>query len=308
MLQGTVYQSTGSHYHVRFEGRNIVCRLRGKLRLEEQDGTNPVAVGDLVNFSLDLSSKPNRGIIESIHPRQNKVIRKATKLSKKEQIIASNIDQVILVITLNQPKTYTTFIDRCLVGIESLKLKCILLFNKIDLLNQFELSKFDDLKNIYHKIGYDTISISALKGTNFNLLKSLLQNKVTLLSGNSGVGKSTIINQLCPTLNLKTNSLSTKINLGKHTTRRVQLFELDNNTKIIDAPGIKGFGLVETKAQQVKNYFRDFAKLSNTCAYHNCMHLDEPDCGVMVALAKKKIAPSRYKSYLSILEKEQKYR
>ena len=308
MLQGTVYQSTGSHYHVRFESQNIVCRLRGKLRLVDQDSTNPVAVGDLVNFSLDLSSKPNSGIIESIHPRQNKVIRKATRLSKKEQIIASNIDQVILVITLNQPKTYTTFIDRCIAGIESLKLKCILLFNKIDLLNQVELSKFYELKNIYHKIGYDTISISALEGTNFNRLKSLLQNKVTLLSGNSGVGKSTIINQLRPNLNLRTGPLSAKTNLGRHTTRRVQLFELENNIKVIDAPGIKGFGLVETKAQEVKSYFREFTELSNTCAYHNCMHLDEPDCGVTAALAKKTIAPSRYKSYLSILEKEEKYR
>ena len=308
MLQGTVYQSTGSQYHVRFESKSIVCRLRGKLRLEDQDTTNPVAVGDLVNFSLDLSSKPSSGIIESIHPRQNKVTRKATRLSKKEQIIASNIDQAILVITLNQPKTYTTFIDRWLAGIESLELKGILLFNKIDLLNQFELSKFDKLKNLYHKIGYDTISISAFKGTNFNRLKSLLENKVTLLSGNSGVGKSTIINQLRPTLNLRTNSLSTKTNLGRHTTRGVQLFELDNNIKIIDSPGIKGFGLVKPKTQQVKDYFREFAKLSNTCSYHNCMHLDEPGCAIATAISKKIIASSRYKSYLSILEKEQKYR
>lgn len=308
MLRGTVYQSTGSRYHVKFQNQSIVCRLRGKFRLDAHEITNPVAVGDLVNFSLDLSSKPNCGIIESIQPRQNKVSRKATKLSRKEQIIASNIDQVILVITLNHPKTYTTFIDRWLAGIESLELKGILLFNKIDLLDQFELSKFDELKNIYHKIGYDTISISAFKGTNFNRLKSLLQNKVTLLSGNSGVGKSTIINQLRPTLNLRTGSLSTKTNLGRHTTRRVQLFEIENNIKVIDAPGIKGFGLVETKAQEVKNYFREFVELSNTCAYHNCMHLDEPGCGITTALAKKTIAPSRYKSYLSILEKEKKYR
>lgn len=300
-------KSTGSHYRVRLENGQVVeCVPRGKLRLNEFKTTNPITVGDWVTVELN----PNGvGLITAIQERKNYIIRKATNLSREAHIIAANIDQALLVVTIVQPETQLAFIDRYLVTAEAYRIPTVLVFNKIDLVDATYQSVLDSYISIYESIGYKCIKVSARTGLNLDLLKQTLQGKVSLLSGNSGVGKSTLINCIEPELNLKTAEISSAHLKGRHTTTFSEIFELSFGGFIIDTPGIKSFGLVDIEKEELYHFFPEIFKLSDKCKYYNCTHIHEPGCAVIEAVDSGKIAPSRYLSYLSIYDDEnEKYR
>ncbi|UOB18834.1 ribosome small subunit-dependent GTPase A [Abyssalbus ytuae] len=309
-MTGTVYKSTGSWYTVKTnEGKEFECRIKGKFRIQGIKSTNPVAVGDIVDFDLESVGDETIGVINNIHDRKNYIIRKSVKLSKKTHIIAANVDQVFLMITLNNPPTFTGFIDRFLVTAEAYDIKTILLFNKVDTYNEDELLEVKYLASIYRKIGYECIGISAVTGKNIDRVKELMKGKVSMFAGHSGVGKSTLINVLEPQLNLKTAEISDQHKQGQHTTTFAEMFDLSFNAKIIDTPGIKGFGIVEIDKDELGDYFPEFFALKNQCKFNNCLHIDEPQCAVKQALENDEIAWSRYKSYLQIIEgDEENYR
>jgi ribosome biogenesis GTPase len=307
MEKGLVLKSTGSHYRVRLENGQVVeCVPRGKLRLNEFKTTNPITVGDWVTVELN----PNGvGLITAIQERKNYIIRKATNLSREAHIIAANIDQALLVVTIVQPETQLAFIDRYLVTAEAYRIPTVLVFNKIDLVDATYQSVLDSYISIYESIGYKCIKVSARTGLNLDLLKQTLQGKVSLLSGNSGVGKSTLINCIEPELNLKTAEISSAHLKGRHTTTFSEIFELSFGGFIIDTPGIKSFGLVDIEKEELYHFFPEIFKLSDKCKYYNCTHIHEPGCAVIEAVDSGKIAPSRYLSYLSIYDDEnEKYR
>ncbi len=304
-MKGIVYKSTGSWYQVRSEDGVIYnCRIKGKFRIKGIKSTNPVAVGDHVVFDLEKKEDEPVGVIKKIEERENYIIRKSVNLSKQTHIIASNIDQVFLLVTLNNPTTFTTFIDRFLVTAEAYAIKAVLLFNKIDTYDQEELAEIKFLAALYRKVGYDCIGISAKTEKNVDKVKQLMLTKTSMFSGHSGTGKSTLINALEPGLGLKTAEISEQHKQGQHTTTFAEMFDLNFNARIIDTPGIKGFGVVDIEREELGNYFPEFFELKQYCKFHNCLHLEEPECAVKEALEEGEVAWSRYKSYLQILEGE----
>ena len=304
-MTGTVYKSTGSWYTIKdFDGTFFECRIKGKFRIQGIKSTNPIAVGDVVDFDMETSNNIETGVITNIHNRKNYIVRKSVNLSKQTHIIASNIDQVFLLITIDSPPTSTSFIDRFLVTAEAYGIKAVLLFNKMDLYNHEREIIVEDLIQTYSKIGYDYLKISAKKDINLNALKAIMKDKTSMFSGHSGVGKSTLVNAIEPALNLKTKAISEMHHQGQHTTTFAEMFDLSFGAHIIDTPGIKGFGVVDMDSAELDQYFPEMFAIKSQCKFHNCQHLHEPQCAVKAALDAGRIATSRYKSYLQILEGE----
>ena len=305
MIQGTVYKSTGSWYLVKARDNFLECRIKGKIRLKDISTTNPIAVGDQVIFELE---NDGNGIISDILPRTNYIIRKSVNLSKQHHIIASNIDISVLVVTLNNPTTSQNFIDRFLVSCQAYDIPVIIAFNKIDIYSKKESNELEKLIKIYKKIGYSCELISAKYGNGLNKLINLMKNKTCIISGHSGVGKSTLINSISPNLQLKTKEISSSHNQGKHTTTYAEMFDLDSNIKIIDTPGIRGFGLVDISKYELGDFFPEFFIAKQQCKFNNCLHLDEPDCNVKKKIKEGEIYESRYNTYLDMLKDQNIYR
>ncbi|GGG26755.1 putative ribosome biogenesis GTPase RsgA [Dokdonia pacifica] len=309
-MTGIVYKSTGSWYTVKTDdGQWYECRIKGKFRIKGIKSTNPVAVGDVVDFDLDTKSDVATGVITHIQERENYIIRKSVNLSKQTHIIASNIDQVFLLVTLNNPPTFTAFIDRFLITAEAYGIHAILLFNKIDTYTEDELLEIKFLAAMYREIGYECMGISALKETNIDAVKKQMEGKVNMFTGHSGVGKSTLVNAIEPDLNLKTKAISEQHMQGQHTTTFAEMYDLNFDAKIIDTPGIKGFGIVDMEREEIGNYFPEFFALKSECKFNNCLHLEEPKCAIKDALDNDELHWSRYKSYVQIMEgDEEQYR
>lgn len=302
-MTGLVYKSTGSWYTVKTDlGDTYECRIKGKFRIKDIKSTNPIAVGDYVDFELETVNNEVTGIIHNIHDRKNYIVRKSVNLSKQTHIIAANIDQVFLLITINNPPTLTSFIDRFLVTANAYSIPTVLLFNKIDTYDEETLMEVKYLAHVYRKIGYECIGISAKTGKNVEKVKQLMKDKVSMFSGHSGVGKSTLVNAIEPTLHLKTKEISTQHMQGQHTTTFAEMFDLSFGAKIIDTPGIKGFGVVDMDKEEIGDYFPEIFALKQDCKFNNCLHVQEPQCAVKKALDNDEIAFSRYRSYLQILE------
>lgn len=305
---GTVYKSTGSWYTVKtLNGKFYDCRIKGRFRLEGIKSTNPIAVGDNVEFQLETKNNTETGVINRIEERKNYIVRKSVNLSKQTHIIASNIDQVFLLITIDNPPTFTSFIDRFLVTAEAYAVKTVLLFNKIDTYDEEKLMEVKYLTSIYKKIGYECINISATTGENIDKVKALMVDKVSMFAGHSGVGKSTLVNAIEPSLDLKTKAISEQHMQGQHTTTFAEMFDLSFGAKIIDTPGIKGFGIVDMEKEEVGDYFPEFFELKQDCKFNNCLHLKEPKCAVKDALETDEVSYSRYRSYIQILEGEDEH-
>ncbi|NAS13988.1 ribosome small subunit-dependent GTPase A [Poritiphilus flavus] len=305
-MQGTVYKSTGSQYIVRTDdGQQFTCRIKGKFRIQGIKSTNPIAVGDVVRFDTETIGDETIGIINEIEDRKNYIIRKSVKLSKQTHIIAANIDQVFLLITLNNPKTYTIFIDRFLVTSEAYDIPAVLLFNKVDTYDEEEMLEAKYLADLYRKIGYTCIGISAKTGKNVDQVQQLMEGKTSMFSGHSGVGKSTLINFLEPQLNLKTEEISEQHLQGQHTTTFAEMYDLSFGGRIIDTPGIKGFGIVDMDKDEIGDYFPELFRLKEGCKFNNCLHLDEPKCAVKQALEEDEVSWSRYRSYLQMITNEE---
>lgn len=302
-MKGIVYKSTGSWYSVKTaDGQFYQCRIKGKFRLKGIKSTNPVAVGDHVVFDKETQDGVVTGVIKEIAERENYIVRKSVNLSKQTHIIASNIDVVFLVITLNNPPTFTSFIDRFLVTAKAYGIKCVLLFNKIDTYTAEELDEIRYLAHLYRNIGYTCEGVSAKSGKNIEAVMKLMEGNVCMFSGHSGVGKSTLVNAIEPTLNLKTKEISDQHKQGQHTTTFAEMYDLKKNIRIIDTPGIKGFGVVDIESNELSGYFPEFFALQSECKFNNCLHKEEPKCAIKNALEEGDIAWSRYKSYLQILE------
>jgi len=302
-MTGLVYKSTGSWYTVKAEDNQFFeCRIKGKFRMKGIKSTNPIAVGDVVDFELDETSDAVTGTIHNIHERKNYIVRKSVNLSKQTHIIASNIDIVFLLITINNPPTTTSFIDRFLVTAEAYGIEAVLVFNKIDTFDQEMVHEQLFLQHTYSQVGYKTLKVSAIQNNGLDQLKEMMTRKVSMFSGHSGVGKSTLVNALEPNLNLKTKNISEQSKQGQHTTTFAEMYDLSFDARIIDTPGIKGFGIVDLEPAEISGYFPEFFKLKDQCKFNNCLHKDEPNCAVKKALEENKIAWSRYNSYLKILE------
>ncbi len=308
-MKGLVIKNTGSWYTVLTdEGKTIDSKIKGNFRLKGIRSTNPVAVGDRVDI---LTNQEGTAFITAIDDRRNYIIRKASNLSKQSHIIAANVDQAFLVVTINYPQTSTTFIDRFLASAEAYRVPVVLVFNKRDRLDEEDLHFQDMMMSLYENIGYECRSVSAATGEGVDDLIALLPGKVTLLSGNSGVGKSTLINRILPGVNLRTAEISDAHKMGIHTTTFSEMLPLEGrNGWLIDTPGIKGFGTFDMEREELTSYFREIFHFSKDCRFGNCTHTHEPDCAVLRALENHYIAQSRYQSYLSMLQDkdDQKYR
>lgn len=306
-MKGLVYKSTGSWYQVKSdEGNFYQCRIKGKLRLSGIRSTSPVAVGDRVGFDLDDEAI---GVIYTIDQRENYLVRKSVNLSKQLHIIGANIDLVFLVITLKNPETFTTFIDRFLVSAAAFGIETVLLFNKMDQYTEEELEMVNELKELYTSIGYQSVFCSTKSGQGMSELRNLMKDNTSIFSGHSGVGKSTLINKVAPELRLKIGEISEQHGQGQHTTTFAEMFDLSFGGRIIDSPGIRGFGIADIDKEEIARYFKEFFKASENCKFNNCQHLSEPGCAVKSELEDGTIAESRYQSYLSmVLEDEGPYR
>ncbi len=297
-MKGLVLKSTGRWYNVLLEtNETIQASIKGKLRIEGLKTTNPVAAGDEVAIELEGTDYT----IKSIYPRKNYIVRKSTNLSKQMQILASNIDRAYLLVTLKSPVTQIAFIDRFLVAAESFRIPTTILFNKVDLFGPKEHTLLNELTEIYSKIGYPCHSISAENQENIDFLRSEIQGKQVMISGNSGVGKTTLVNALDPTLNLRTGEISQVHEQGKHTTTFAEMHALQSGGYIIDTPGIRAFGLVDLDKEHYKDYFPEMRELIGECRFHNCKHLNEPHCAVKKATDSGEIAESRYQSYVQLM-------
>lgn len=305
---GLVIKSTGSWYTVRTDDNQTVdCKVKGNFRLKGIRSTNPVAVGDRVHF---IRNREGTAFINEIKDRKNYIIRKASNLSKQSQILAANVDLALLVVTANYPETSTTFIDRFLAGAEAYRIPVHIIINKWDLYNEEERQKCEEWCRLYTSIGYDCMTVSALNDGAAQGLTDILKGKVTLLSGNSGVGKSTLLNALIPEAEVRTACISEAHNTGMHTTTFSEMFFSPDGFQIIDTPGIKGFGTFDMERTEVAHYFKEIFRYSAGCRFNNCTHTHEPGCAVLKAVAEGLISKSRFNSYLSMLEDkdESKYR
>jgi ribosome biogenesis GTPase / thiamine phosphate phosphatase len=300
VLRGRVVRSTGSFYTIAgSDGVHIECRLKGKFRIKGIKTTNPVAVGDWVEYEIDSSG--NGGMITGIEQRNNYIIRRSTNLSKVSHILASNLDQAILVATLAMPRTSSGFIDRFLVTCEAYRIPAIVVFNKTDLYKGDLNDDYLSLKSVYQEVGYRCLGVSALTGHNTSEFRDLLHNKTTLISGHSGVGKSALINAIEPSLNLKTGIISEYHNKGKHTTTFAEMLSLSFGGYIIDTPGIKEFGLLDFQRDELTHFFPEFFRLLPECQFYNCTHEHEPGCAVKQALGRGELSTIRYQNYLNML-------
>lgn len=309
MTEGVVIKSTGSLFLVKTQDQQVLqCVIRGALRTRNTKSTNPVVVGDRVFVLMKEGGKT--GVINEVTDRKNYIIRRSSNLSRQTHIIAANIDQALLIVTISYPKTSLRFIDRFLATAEAYQIPAILVYNKTDLYHAQELTQLEDNIKIYENIGYSCLRTSALTGEGMKDFDNLLRGKVTLLSGHSGVGKSTLINVIDPGLNLKTGKISDYHLKGKHTTTFSEMHQLSNSGYIIDTPGIKGFGMVNMDKEEIFHFFPEIFKASHDCKFYNCMHINEPDCAVIEAVDSGVISQSRYESYISIYfdDSDEKYR
>jgi ribosome biogenesis GTPase len=306
--KGVVIKSTGSRYRVLFnKGITIECSIKGKLRIKELQTTNPVAVGDNVLF--ELNRKDNSGIITEVLNRRNYILRKSSNLSKQYQIIAANIDQVYLMISIIMPETPVEFIDRFLITAEAYRVPAKIIINKTDLYGEEEIKKMVYLESMYGRIGYECIRLSLLEKMNLDTLMLQMKDKISLISGNSGVGKTTLLNILNPELKLKTAEISDYHKQGKHITTFPEMHPVPFGGFVIDTPGIRGFGVADMEKNEIYHFFREIFIKSKECRFNNCLHLDEPDCAVRNAVEKGEIDFLRYRSYLNIMDgDDSKYR
>ena len=298
-MEGLVTKSTGSWYQVKTPGgQRVDCRIKGKFRTKGITTTNPIAVGDQVDFTME--PELGTGVITDLHQRKNYIIRKSINLSKQAQILAANLDQAFLVVTLASPRTSLGFIDRFLVSAEAYDIPASLVFNKLDLFSDEGLEILDEFKAIYQKIGYPCYEVSALEGTHVDQVADAIRNKVTLFSGHSGVGKSSLINALLPELQLRTTEISEWHDKGMHTTTFAEMFELPNGGYIIDTPGIRELGVIDIEKQELSHFFPEMRARLNQCRFNSCRHISEPGCAIIKAVEEGEISQSRYESYLSI--------
>ncbi len=304
-MNGTVIKTTGKRYTVKTDDGEIVqCRLKGRFRIQGIKSTNPIVVGDKV----EVEQESELWMIVKLYERKNYILRKSVNLSKQTHIIAANIDQAILMVTIQSPITTTGFIDRFLAAAQSYGIDVIIIFNKLDIYDKQMMQKQKQMRKIYEQIGYECIAISVLHD-DLGKVITAMKDKTNVISGHSGVGKSTLINKLHPKLNLATKEISDSHKQGKHTTTFSHLHDLPFGGAIIDTPGIRGFGLVDIKKQELGDYFREFLLRKKKCKFHNCIHLNEPDCAIKSALAKEDIAESRYNNYINMLgEEEESFR
>ena len=308
-MLGIVYKSTGNEFLVKTTSKKLYkCKLKGRFRTYDIKSTNPVSVGDNVKFHVE-NIEQKTGVIYEIEKRKNYIIRKSVNLSKESHILASNVDCCFLFVTPSKPETTTTFIDRILVSTKSYNINTIILFNKVDLYTEKEKDFIKSLIKIYTQIGYECIEISSLQKINLKKIMEIMKDKVSIFTGHSGVGKSTLLNSLSPRLSIKTGNVSNQNKQGQHTTTFSQMYDLDFGAKIIDSPGIKGFGLYNIEKEEVKMYFPEFLLFNENCKFNNCLHLNEPNCAVKDNIKSGKISISRYESYLNIVKStNNKYR
>lgn len=303
-MKGVVIKSTGSWYTVLSENTTIECRIKGVFRIKGIKSTNPIAVGDDVEFEMEVDG---RGVIHAIGERKNYIIRKSINLSKQSHILAANVDQALLIVTLAFPRTSTGFIDRFLLTAEAYHIPTVIIFNKVDLFLQDERSmeELNDFIALYERIGYKCYKVSATEKLDIEIVKSITTNKTSLVAGHSGVGKSTLVNAMDANLDLKVGEISDAHSKGKHTTTFAEMHPLNYGGFIIDTPGIKELGLVDMEKEEIANYFPEMQSIKNQCKFNNCVHINEPKCAVIAAVERGEIALSRYGSYIGIMHGEE---